>query len=383
MSKPILISTIVRPTEVHGVQAHIHSVRDWLADNNRTFQVITPFDTPNKQAFYLIRGVNRALEMLSSAASVWWYRNLHGYFLRTALGKLLKKEDSYIVYAQCPVSVDAALRARRTTSQVIVAVIHFNVSQANEWVDKGVISPKGHLFNSIKSLESRVLPKVDGLVFVSEFMKQTVLDRIPACQKVRSLVVPNFVKDHAATSRVTPTCDLITIGTLEPRKNQRYALEIILNTKLLGKPLTLTVIGDGPDRADLENRATLLGIQSQVRFTGSVTNAVDLMPSHRAYLHVAVMESFGIVLIEAMSHGLPVFAAPVGGIHEVFSNGKEGLHIPLDDARAAAIAILGWLNDVGQMRRAGAEGRKSFVEKYEASKVGAKLVGFLDEIEVR
>ncbi|MBP9058898.1 MAG: glycosyltransferase family 4 protein [Rhodoferax sp.] len=360
----------------------MQNVQSWLLQTGRACRIVTPFQSPTWQ-FYLMLFVRRPLTFISPATGVWWYRWGHGFFLEHVLDGLLADGAPCIIYAQCPVSAAAALRARKSPSQVVVAAVHFNGSQATEWSEKGAISPGGWLFRAIKKMESQVLPALDGLVYVSEFMSRVIQDRIAACMEVPSRVIPNFKQSEVSPASEVARKGLITVGTLEPRKNQRYALEIIFQSKVLGQPLCLTVVGDGPDRTELENLVSTWGIGSQVRFTGFIANASDLMPSHQAYLHVAKMESFGIVLIEAMSHGLPVFAAPVGGISEVFSNDVEGLQIPLDDARAAAIAILGWINDADQMHRASAAARCAFLEKYEASKVGTRLTAFLDEIASR
>lgn len=379
MKHPILITSILRPMGSTGVQSHVQSVQIWLQENGRQNLVVTPFQS-SKWQFYPVLAVRRLLDRFSSTAGVWWYRWGHGFFLGRILRRILRDGAPCIIYAQCPVSAAAAIKARQSPLQVIVTAVHFNESQAIEWSQKGAITANGRLFKAIQATESEVLPEVDGLVFVSEFMSQLIQSRVPACKKRPYRVIPNFTYDKARTEPNLSRKGLITVGTLEPRKNQRYALEIIRQSKLLGQPLSLTVVGDGPDRTELERLVTEWDLQSQVNFTGFVANAAGLMASHQCYLHVARMESFGIVLIEAMSHGLPVFAAPVGGIPEVFSDGVEGLYISLDDAHAAAVAILRWINDAEQMRRAGAAARQTFLEKYEATRVGRKLVEFLDEI---
>ena len=101
------------------------------------------------------------------------------------------------------------------------------------------------------------------------------------------------------------------------------------------------------------------------------------MPLHRAYLHVARMESFPIVLIEAMAHGLPVFAPAVGGVPEVFVDGREGRFIPLDDAEAAARIVVDWLDSPQTMSIARQAARESFLARLEAGKVAADLADFL------
>ena len=104
------------------------------------------------------------------------------------------------------------------------------------------------------------------------------------------------------------------------------------------------------------------------------------MSAHCAYLHVARMESFGIVIVEAMARGLPVFAPEVGGIPEIFEDGSEGRMITLTDAAIAAEQVTSWLKDPETIRRAGAAARERYLTHFEANQVAPDLLAFLDEV---
>jgi len=331
---------------------------------------------------YPVFAVRRILDLLSGLASVWWYRYWHTVFLEFALRRRLSAGNDCVVYAQCPLSAAAALRVRRNARQCVVLVVHFNVSQADEWAGKGMIAMDGPYATSIRRFETATLARLDGLVFVSEFMRAVLMDRIPEIGSVPFAVVPNFVPDPGVPSE-SPTidADLLIVGTLEPRKNQAFALEIIAAAARRGRKLSLTIAGDGPDRADLEAMAVSRGVADRVRFLGFVKDAAQLFSRHRACLHVAHMESFGIVLIEAMSRGLPVFAPAVGGIPEVFESGVEGRSIPLGDADVAVGLMLDWLEDEEVMLRVKAAARSRFLERFEADRVATELVDFLHSTE--
>jgi glycosyltransferase involved in cell wall biosynthesis len=379
MSAAILIASLMRPQGETGVQTHVRAVRDWLEQNGRSVKLVTPFDCPH-WLVYPVFGLRRLLDRMNKVASVWWYRHWHAAFLQRALQKRLAAGQACVVYAQCPLSARAALRARASSAQKVVMVVHFNLSQADEWADKGAIPRDGAFFRSIRSLEERVLPGLDGLVFVSDFMRRELQQRIPAVGRVRSEVIPNFLDDPGEPVFSDERSDLITLGTLEYRKNQRYALEIVHAAARLSRVITLTVVGDGPDRAMLETLAHELRIEKQVRFCGFVSHAATLMPSHRACLHVAHMENLPLTLIEALSRGLPVFAPAAGGMPEVFEDGVQGRLIPLDDPQAAAHLILEWLDDEAVMRRVQSAARRRFLDCFEADRVASELAGFLDEV---
>lgn len=379
MPRPIVIASVMREQGTTGVQTHVRAVHDWLRQQGRAVRLVTPFDQPAWQV-YPVFGLRRLLERLSQTASVWWYRHWHPVFLQRALQRTLRDGQACTIYAQCPPSAQAALRARVSPAQRVVMVVHFNLSQAEEWADKGAIPRGGRLFRAIERLEADVLPRLDGVAFVSDFMRQELLRRIPELGRVPCQVVHNFVPDPGPVARPAELRDLVTIGTLEYRKNQGYALDILHAAKQLGTRLTLTLVGDGPDRPKLEARVAELGLSDQVHMTGYVPQAAALMAGHRACLHVARMESFGIVLIEAMSRGLPVFATAAGGMPEVFGDGEQGRLLPLDDAPTAARLLLDWMNDASTLQRAGDAARVRFLEHFEADRTASRLLGFLDKV---
>ncbi|MDP3584436.1 MAG: glycosyltransferase family 4 protein [Thiobacillus sp.] len=379
MPVPVLIASMMRPEGETGVQTHVRAVRDWLARNGRPVTLVTPFDRPRWQV-YPVFGLRRLLDRISKPASVWWYRHWHAVFLQRALSVRLADGKPCVIYAQCPLSARAALRARRSQAQKVVMVVHFNLSQADEWADKGAIPRDGGLFRAIRQQEAVILPQIDALVYVSDFMRRELQSRIAGLVAVPSRVIPNFLGDPGAVQTIEAETDLITVGTLEARKNQRYALEIVQAAAQLGRPLSLTVAGDGPDRAMLEHYVKDKGLGAQVRFLGFVPHAAALMPGHRACLHVARMENLPLTLIEALSRGLPVFAPQAGGMPEVFNDAVEGRLIPLDDAPAAARLIIEWLDDERRMRLASDAARQRFLERFEADRVAAELAVFLEAV---
>ena len=377
----IIVATIMRPTGDTGVQTHFQTFVKWLHDKGSTAEIITPYNSPLWMV-YPIFAVRRIIDRLYSPASVWWYRYWHTVFLERALRRHLASGSRYIVYAQCPLSAAAARRARASLNQKVVLVVHFNVSQADEWAGKGMIELEGAYARAIRQFEAETINSLDGLVFVSEFMRSALVKRVPSLSDIDYAVIPNFVADPGLSLFSGAAAgDLLTIGTLEPRKNQAYAIEIISAAKKLGAKLTLFIAGDGVDRLALEGLAKTLGVADQVQFLGLVAQAAQLFSQHRACLHTAHIENFPLVLIEAMARGKPVFAPAVGGIPEAFTEGVEGRFIPLDDATAAARILIRWLqHNTDQLMRAGEQARNTFLEQFQSDVAAANLNAYLARI---
>jgi glycosyltransferase involved in cell wall biosynthesis len=373
----IIIATIMRPKGETGVQTHFNCFSQYLSLKQISHRIITPFSY-YKSLVYPIFAIRKIVDKLSGEISVWWYRYWHAYFLRLALRQYLQSGEACVVYAQCPLSADAALRARVSLKQRVVMVTHFNVSQADEWVGKNMINIDSCIYRSIQNFEAEVLPKLDGLVFVSRFMQQELSRRIPAIGTVPFSVMPNFLPDPGEPAIREPVRDLISIGTLEARKNQQYLLEIIAALQESGNPLTLTIVGDGPDRSMLENKTRMLNIDTLVHFAGFVSNAAGQIGLHRACIHVATIENLPITLIEAIARGRPIFAAAVGGVSEVLGEDIAGMALPLNDAQLAAQIIAQAIGNQEWMLKTGIAGRERFLEDYASSVIAKRLYEFLE-----
>lgn len=375
----VVVASVMRRTGATGVQSHVNSFIDGANGLGRDAELVTPFDTRSPLAFPVF-AARRVIHPVSSTSGVWWYRYWHGHYLRAALRHRLSRNDRTVVYCQCPVSAQAALEAR--VSQPVVLVVHFNVSQADEWAEKGEIASDGRLFDSIRRFEEEVLGSVDGIVYVSEFMRAAVHGRVPASRGVPSLVAPNFVDVGRATTE-EPQRDLVTLGSLEPRKNQGFILEVLAAAARRGHIYTLTIIGDGPLRARLQQRARSLGLEAQVFFAGYQADPRPLMRRHRLYCHAARMESFGIALAEAMAEGLPVLAAPVGGVAEVVRPGVDGEVWGLEDPDRAADVLIGLLEDRTRLSTLGDGARLGARTRFSREVVVPRLLGFLDDVGER
>jgi len=375
---PIIIATLLHVHGATGVQAHFNAFKDYLLARGEDVRIVTPFDA-QRALVYPMFGMRYVIDRVHDEASVWWYRHWHYVFLKQALRERLRDGRPAVVYAQCPLSAKAALEVRKTLAQRVIMIAHFNVSQAHEWAEKGKIASRGKLYRSIERLEQTVLPRLDGIVYVSRFLQGQLEMRIPGLKAMNAAVVPNFVRPPE-TGDDGIYGDLINIGTLEPRKNQRYLIEVLVRASRMGHPYTLTLVGDGPDRSMLEQLAREYSLTDQITFLGNRSNAARYIRSHRLYVHAATMESFGIVLIEALAAAVPVIAAPVGGVMEIYRSGTEGLFWPLDDPQEAARRLIDLLEQPERRDQMSRAARQRYLAAYTPDIAAARLIEFLHEV---
>jgi phosphatidylinositol alpha-1,6-mannosyltransferase len=160
---------------------------------------------------------------------------------------------------------------------------------------------------------------------------------------------------------------LLTVGRLVPRKGIDTVLHALPMLLEEFPDLRYRVVGDGPDRARLEQIAYNLGVTHAVEFMGHVSDQV--LPEVYRMAHIFVMsareeqetasiEGFGIVYLEAAASGLPVVAGRSGGAVEAVQEGKTGFLVPPDDPEALTQVLRRLLSDPALRRRMGQTGRR-------------------------
>src|SRR5205807_5729425 len=89
------------------------------------------------------------------------------------------------------------------------------------------------------------------------------------------------------------------------------------------------IVGDGPLRPQLENFAKQRS-DNQLIFTGSIEDVGGAISASAIYAHISLQEGLPISLLNAMAHGKPVLASPIGGIPEAIRNDENGLLVESD-----------------------------------------------------
>ena len=107
----------------------------------------------------------------------------------------------------------------------------------------------------------------------------------------------------------------IFVGRLVHWKGLHLGLEATAGVLKLRPDVTLTVVGDGPERRRLEEQASRLGIAEAVSFIGQVAapKVAELLGQHNCLLFPSFQDSGGFVVLEAMASGLPVICLNSGG----------------------------------------------------------------------
>lgn len=139
---------------------------------------------------------------------------------------------------------------------------------------------------------------------------------------------------------------VLAVGRLSPEKGLDVLIDAFGRSQ---RPTArLVIAGEGPERARLERQARDLGLAERVIFLGHVTEIGPLYRRARVLAVPSRTEAFGMVVVEALAHGLPIVATACTGPTEILDGGRYGRLVPVGDASALAAGIDLALDDVGE-----------------------------------
>jgi glycosyltransferase involved in cell wall biosynthesis len=205
-------------------------------------------------------------------------------------------------------------------------------------------SPIGMLY---LALERILMPRTDLLLFESNYGCDTYRSKIGTANALVR-VVHNGIADHEfmPVEPLADATDLLFVGELRMLKGVDVLIDALSALAENGVQVSLTIVGDGPDRAAFEQRAKPLG--QSVHFVG-VLPARQAFALGRIVVVPSRAESLPYIVLEAAAAGIPVIATRVGGIPEIFGPSAPDL-IPPEDPVALARGIRKAVADYPQAR---------------------------------
>lgn len=127
----------------------------------------------------------------------------------------------------------------------------------------------------------------------------------------------------------------------------------------------LVMLGDGPLRADVVDRAHARGVADRAYFVGGFERFTELLACASVFLLTSSSESFGLAALEAMSAGVPVVGTDQGGLREVVRVGETGLLAPVGDIGALTRAVRALVDDEDKRRAFGQAARTDAIERFD------------------
>jgi glycosyltransferase involved in cell wall biosynthesis len=166
------------------------------------------------------------------------------------------------------------------------------------------------------------------------------------------------------------------IGRMTAIKNTEDVLSAFRALRAGGVEATLLMVGDGPDRSELERRAHELGIMRDTLFLGYQQDVAPFYAAFDALVLPSSNEGTPVSVIEALAARTPVVATRVGGVPDVVRDGEDGFLVETGDTQALADRLARLASDPKLRERMGANARARVLPRYEV----ARLVDDVDRL---
>lgn len=219
-----------------------------------------------------------------------------------------------------------------------------------------------------RRLLSRLLARSKTILVLSE-ERRAWLER-EGLKAPRVEVLPNFVAIPAAVAYDCRGADVVFVGRLEEAKGVSTLLQAFALVLSAGCAARLILAGEG-DLSRYEAMSEELGIAHCTRFVGWVDGQAktDLIASAAVVALPSLFEGLPMSLLEAMSHGVPCVATPVGGVPDIIQDDVNGRIVPISDSKILGSAIETLLRDRQYNIKLGMSARQTIKDRFSAAAV--------------
>jgi phosphatidylinositol alpha-1,6-mannosyltransferase len=359
--KIILLAKDYPPT-IGGVENYSFSIAEGLGEFY-DLEVLTFFSKKNSRVDLKDSvQVTRINSFISSELT-------KGIFLFFFLiGRLFKNKDTIVFATTWKVAIPAYLLKYFLRFKLVVVCHGAEITRHKEsWI--------------LMRIMRNVIAVSDRIIAVSCFTKSIVLKYTGAFEESVS-VVPNGIdlrklapkNKQMAREFLGLSAGLFVVGTIsriDYRKGHEVVIRAIPEIVKARPDFLYLIVGDGPNRAHLENLVNDLGVSGFVRFSGFV-NARDLdyyYSSFDIFVMINEMnsdkdfEGFGLVFAEAGFYGKPLIGGNNSGPKEVIEHGYSGLLVE-SSKEAVATAILEFVRIPGLVESYGINARNRTISKF-------------------
>ncbi len=236
-----------------------------------------------------------------------------------------------------------------TPGAQVVAVEQLPLPAAN-WVQRRMKQLVSARLDAHVAVGHRAARMIEELASLPAGSVRTIYNGVP------DVIVAQPRQPHDLTGPMS----VVTVGRLVLQKG----IDVLLRALPLVPGVTVTIVGDGPERLNLERLAEELGVAERVTFSGWIDDPRWQLDSFDVFVLPSRFEGFPLSIVEAMLDRLPVVAADVGSVSESVVPGETGLLVAPDDPRALAAALAELIDDEPRRAALGDAGRRLALDRF-------------------
>ena len=347
-----------------GVQFHIRDLADHLIRLGHEVSVLAPADDDTPLPPYVV-SAGRAVPVPYNGSVA---RLNFGLLSAARVRRWLQHGAFDVIHIHEPASPSLGLLTCWAAQGPIVATFHTS-------------NPRSRAMIAAYPILQPALEKIRARIAVSEYARRTLVEHLGG----DAVVIPNGVDvDFFATAEPKAEWQGRTIGFIGRIDEPRKGLPVLMKAL----PAILAEVPDArllvAGRGDEEEAVAALPaeMRSRVEFLGMVSDEDKARLLRSVDVYVAPNtggESFGIILVEAMSAGAPVLASDLDAFAQVLDQGEAGELFANEDADALAAAAVRLLGDPARLAELRERGSRH-VRRFDWSTVGADILAVYETV---
>ncbi|MFJ5710480.1 glycosyltransferase family 4 protein [Streptomyces sp. NPDC093105] len=347
-----------------GVQFHIRDLAEHLIRLGHEVSVLAPADDDTPLPPYVV-SAGRAVPVSYNGSVA---RLSFGFLSAARVRRWLHDGTFDVVHIHEPTSPSLGLLTCWAAQGPIVATFHTS-------------NPRSRAMIAAYPILQPALEKISARIAVSEYARRTLVEHLGG----DAVVIPNGVDvDFFAGAEPRAEWQGETLGFIgridEPRKGLPVLMRALPRILTERPDARLLVAGRGDEEEAVASLPAEM--RSRVEFLGMVSDEDKARLLRSVDVYVAPNtggESFGIILVEALSAGAPVLAADLDAFAQVLDQGAAGELFANEDADALAEAAIRLLGDPGRRAELSARG-SAHVRRFDWSTVGADILAVYETV---
>lgn len=331
----------------------------FLLDDKVKVKYLIPDKKPNKDK---VRGALKSFNLLALFRES--FKSLEILYLRrkTMINEIKNIHADYIISSR--ILYNRWLSKYKRSRTITIAQEHSHHHNNERYIKKLLRSLNG----------------IDFFMPVSKKLYEFYAERIKSGTKC--IYIPHFLDDIPNICSELDRFNIISIGRLSPEKGMLDLIDVFHEVLKTHNNWMLNIVGDGVQRHEIEEKIKRLKIQDNVILHGfkSRDDINSLLLNSSIYVMTSYEESFGLVLIEAQSYGLPCIAFDSAeGASEIITNGLDGYLIANRDKNEMVSKINNLIDNENIRKKLGKQAKlNSF--KFSIEKIEKKWDEFLNNM---
>ncbi len=379
--KRILIATGIFPPDIGGPATYGHILAGALISRDFDVRVIT-YSGSKKTGPDPKLKISKVSKSLPKGIKHLWF------FLKAIF--LVRKSDTVLALNAVSAGFPASLAARLFKKRFVVRIAGDYAwemaalkGKTTLLIDDFQTLPKRGFLHSIQVF---VAGRADNVIVPSEYLKSLVAgwginpEKIKVIYNGVDFKPADLSKEEARTKLGIHGNIILSVGRLVPWKGFRMLIKAMPKLIELNQFFRLVIVGDGPERKNLEAMAKNIGLDKKINIAGkkSSQELALYMAAADVFILNSSYEGFSHQILEAMKAGVPVIVSAIRGNREIVRQGENGFLVKYNDEFNLAEAVK-TLHQNPDIKEDFIQGGKKTVEKFSVEKMIEETVKFLTQ----